>query len=415
MIRRCTFELLGALVVIGGGVVLGAGCREQQAKAIPQPAAQRSVGVMLAPVAVGSADRTIEVIGTVYAEEDVLVAAEVPGRVVEIAADLGDQVPHGAFLARIDPTDYELAVEEQRAALAASLAKIGLSDVPEADVDVSTLPLVARAIAQEQNAGARLDRARKLYERTPPLLSAQDFSDIQTQYDVARTVVEGERLTARALIADARVQASALRQAEQRLADTRVIAPAERPLNYRIAARQVSIGEVVSEGRAMFRLIASDTVKFRGSVPERYSRQLTEGAPAAILVDGFNDPFSASVSRVSPAVDITTRSFPIEIQASNPQGLLKPGSFARARVLLRTEENVRFVPQGAVVQFAGVQRVFSVADGKVVEHRVTLGDTKGDLVEVLDLPAGVDAVVDQPPRGLAAGVSVEVTPRPMSG
>lgn len=414
MIRRSQCELIAALAVVGG-VVLGAGCREQQAKATAQPAAERRIGVTLAPVVVGSADRTIEVIGTVYAEEDVLVAAEVPGRIVEIAADLGDQVAHGSFLARIDPTDYELAVEEQRAELAASLARIGLSEVPEADVDLSTLPLVARAIAQEQNAGARLDRARKLYERTPPLLSAQDFSDIQTQYDVARTVVEGERLTARALIADARVQASALRQAEQRLADTRVIAPVERPLNYRVAARQVSIGEVVSEGRALFRLIASDTVKFRGSVPERFARQLAGGAPAQIVVDGFSEPFTASVSRVSPAVDITTRSFPIEIQASNPDGVLKPGSFARARVLLRTEENVRFVPSAAVVQFAGVQRVFSVAQGKVVEHRVTLGDPKGDLVEVLDLPAGVDAVVDQPPRGLAAGVGVEVSTAASSG
>jgi RND family efflux transporter MFP subunit len=397
-------------------MLAAAGCRDS-AKAAKQapPASGATAQVTLTPVVLGNADRTVEVIGTIYGEVDVSIAAEVPGRVVEIAADLGDQVEHGAFLARIDPTDYELAVEERRASLAASLAKIGLSEVPGSDVDLSALPLVARAIAQEGNANARLERARKLYERTPPLLSAQDYSDIQTQYDVSRTVVESERLTARSLIADARVQASALRQAEQRLADTRVVAPGERQLRYRVAAREVSIGEVVAEGRTLFRLVASDSVKFRGSVPERYAREVKEGASAAIIVDGFETSFKANLTRISPAVDIKTRSFPIEIEAKNTDGLLKPGSFARARVLLRTQENVRFVPRTAVVQFAGVQRLFSVVDGKVREHRVTLGEPKGDLIEVIDLPEDVLSVVDQVPRGLGAGSRVEVSSPASSG
>ncbi len=364
--------------------------------------------VALADVVTRSIERTLEVTGTLFGEEDVTVAAEVPGRIVEISADLGDQVPHAGKLARIDPTDYTLAVEEQRAALLAALAKIGISEMPSGDVDLSSLPLVARAIAQEENARARLDRARRLFDRTPPLLSEQDFADIQTQFDVASTVVRGERLAAQSLLADARVRASALRQAEQRLSDTNVIAPAEKPLTYRVAARRVSVGEIVAQGQPMFRLVASDRVKFRGLVPERFARDVVAGANVRLFIDGFPDPFEAKVSRIAPAVDVATRSFSIEIEAANPSGALKPGSFARARVVTRIEDGVRFVPESASVTFAGVQRVFSVRDGKVVEHRVRLGVSDTGFVEVLDLPAGIAQVISRPPPGVGAGTPVAI-------
>jgi RND family efflux transporter MFP subunit len=406
---RASFGVIaiGSTLAVAFALTLASGCSKRDAEPPKkEDAALREVRMV--PVVNRPLDRFVEVTGTLFGEEDVTVAAEVPGRIVQISSDLGDQVAHGVTLAVIDPTDYELAVEEQRAALLAALAKIGLGELPEGNIDLSVLPLVSRAIAQESNAKARLDRARRLYERTPPLISEQDFADIQTQHEVAHTVVEGERLTAQSLLADARVRASALRQAEQRLRDTRVIAPTEMPLSYRVAARSVSVGEIVAQGQPMFRLVASDRVKFRGLVPERFARDIKPGAAASISIDGFPDPFDAAVSRIAPAVDIATRSFGIEIEAANPQGALKPGSFARARILSGTDPAARLVPESATVQFAGVQRAFSVREGKVVEHRVRLGRADAGLVEVLDLPAGIDAVIDRPARGIGQGALVKI-------
>lgn len=404
--RSAALALAIVVAAVLGASVLG-GCGKREAVAAKKADAETRE-VTLVPVVSRAMDRFVEVTGTLFGEEDVTIAAEVPGRIVEIAADLGDSVEHGAMLAVIDPTDFALAVDEQKSALLAALAKIGLDELPEGEVDLSVLPLVMRAVAQESNAKARLERARRLYERTPPLISEQDFADIQTQYEVARTVVEGERLTAQSLLADARVRASSLRQAEQRLRDTRVIAPVETPLNYRVAARNVSVGEVVAQGQSLFRLVASDRVKFRGLVPERFAQQIKAGTEASIVIDGFAEPFSARVTRIAPAVDIATRSFGIEIDASNPDGSLKPGSFAKARILTKTDHEVRSVPESATVQFAGVQRLFSVRDGKVVEHRIRLGQSLGGMVEVLDLPAGVEAVIDRPARGIGQGVGVRV-------
>jgi len=64
------------------------------------------------------------------------------------------------------------------------------------------------------------------------------------------------------------------------------------------------------------------------------------------------------------------------------------------------------VPLSSVVEFAGVQRLLSVREGKVVESRVRVGDRDGEAVEVFELPSGVEAVIDKPARGLSVGVSV---------
>lgn len=406
-LKRTALALAVAAFALG---FLGSGCEKrapaQAAGANPQAAPKP---VRLVAVESRAVDRFIEVTGTLYGEEEVTVAAEVGGRVVEVVADLGDSAAHGAMLARIDPTDYELAVQEQQSALQTALAKIGLDQLPEGEIDVESLPLVARAKAQESNARSRLDRARRLYERTPPLISEQDFADIQTQHEVATTSVNVERLSARSLVAEARVRASSLLQAQTRLADTRVIAPAEKPLTYRVAARRVSVGEVVASGQPMFRLVASDRVKFRGLVPERFARETAVGASAQLVIDGYPAPFEAKVARVSPAVDIQTRSFEVEVEAPNSDGRLKPGSFVLARIQTGTRLNSKFVPDSAVLQFAGVQRVFSIKDGKVAEHRVKLGKVENGMRQLLDELPGIDAVIDQP-RGLNSGAPVVEAP-----
>lgn len=366
--------------------------------------------VRLAPVEKRPVDRYLELTGTLYGQEEVTVAAEVGGRIVEVAADLGDEVGPGGLLARIDPTDFRLAAEEQRASLQQSLARLGLEALPEGEIDVTTLPPVARAQAEASNAKAKLERARQLFEREPPLLSAQDFADIRTQNEVAETSVRVERLNAEAMLAEARSKASALAIAQKRLEETRIIAPMEQGLWYRVAQRRVSVGEVVGEDQAVYRLVASAELKFRGMVPERYSGQVRAGARAVVRVESRAEGFEGVVTRVSPAIDVATRAFEVELKIPNKAGLLTPGGFARASVFLRTDEGARFVPRGSVVQFAGVQRVFTVKEGKAVEVRVKAAeaaDGKDGMMELVEAPGDLSEVVAEA-RGLAGGAGVKV-------
>jgi len=185
---------------------------------------------------------------------------------------------------------------------------------------------------------------------------------------------------------------------EQRLSDTTVRAPAAAETEssavsaatskaaagrYAVAARLVSVGEYVREGTPMFRLVASDPIKFRAKVPERFASQVRVGQKANVLVEAYPDVFQGVIARINPQVELTNRTFEVEITVPNADGRLQPGAFARGSLLTRTDENVLFVPKGAVVTFAGVSKVFTVADGKAVDHRVSVGVTLDDQVEIV--------------------------------
>lgn len=409
-----TLAAAGPLASCGDGSAAGA---TKSRPAAPQPPA---TSVTLAPVVLRPAERTVEVTGTLLGQEEAAISAKVPGRITTIYHDLGDVVAPAAPLARIDPRDFELALAERRALAAAALAKLGLTELPDERpgeaFDASDLPTVRRAHAEAANAQARFDRATQLFEQSPPLISAQDFADLQTARDVARSQAEVEQLTARATLAEARAQAAAVEVAHQRLRDAVITAPAPpRPdapaLRYRVAQRLINTGEYVTEGRVLFRLVATDVLKLRAQVPERYAVAIKPDQPAHVLIESVSSPISGRVARVSPAVDPSSRTFAVEIEIDNRDAEFKPGAFARARIVTAVDPSVAFVPASAVVSFAGVDRVFSIADGKAVEHRVTLGRRDGDLVEIVGgLP--VDRVIAAEAAGLVAGAPVASSQSP---
>lgn len=416
--RRSRMLVVAAALAAAGSM---AACKERApggtpgaGRGAPGAGADRpAVRVAVAPVRTGSVWRTVEVTGTIYGEEEATIASKLSGRVDQVAADVGDRVPSGALLARIEARDYELGLAEAEAAVASSLARLGLSELPGPGFDPEALPAVRRARAEAANAAARLDRARRLFEQTPPLISEQDYADIRTANDVAQENVQTEVLTARALLAEARAQETAVAMARQKLHDTTIVSPGASagpaPVAYEVAQRMVSLGEYVTPGQAMFRLVAMEHIDFRADVPERFAGQVAPGQQVRIWVEAYPEPAIGEVTRVSPRIDNASRSFAIEVRVENRDRRLKPGAFARGEIRLREEQGVTFVPASAVVTFAGVTRVFSTADGKAVEHRVRAGTKLDGEVEIVGgLP--VREVVITNAAALAAGVPVEIGP-----
>jgi RND family efflux transporter MFP subunit len=353
----------------------------------------------------------VEVTGTLFGEEEATIASKLSGRVEAIAADLGDLAPSGTVLARLEARDYELVLSESEAARDSALARLGLSVLPGQGFDSESLPAVRRARAEAANAAARLERAQQLFDQSPPLISEQDYADIRTANDVARETAETELLTAKALLAEARALETAVAMSRQKLSDTTVVAPAaisgSSPISYTVAQRMVSLGEYVTPGQAMFRLVATERIIFRARVAERFAGQVRPGQQVHVWVEAYGEPFVGGVSRVAPQIDQESRTFAIEVIIDNPQGRLKPGAFARGEVRLREESGIDFVPASALVTFAGVTRVFSVADGKAKEHRVRTGIRIGEEVEIIGGLA-VSDVVAAGAAGLAEGVAVRI-------
>jgi len=418
---------LATLTCAALGLLAVAGCGDgSQAKAGGQPAPRDPVAVTLAPVTTRPVQRSVEVVGTLYGDEETTISAKVAGRITTIFKDVGDRCGPGEPLAQIEKTDYELARTQQRMAVKESLAKLGLSAFPTGEFDPAQVPLVERAKLQAQNAQAKFRRGEQLFKETPPLLSEQDYADLRTAYDVARSDYDVQLLSARSVLAEAATRRSELDLAEQRLSDTTVRAPAavetessavsaatSKPAagRYAVAARLVSVGEYVREGTAMFRLVAADPIKFRAKVPERFAARVRVGQKARVLVEAYSDVFEGSVARINPQVELTNRTFEVEVLIPNPDGRLQPGAFARGSLLTHTDQNVLFVPADSIVTFAGVSKVFTVADGKAVDHRVTMGVALDDQVEIVSgLKAQAGEVVMGGAAKLAGGAPVTVKP-----
>lgn len=386
--------------------------RAQQKKDAPP------VEVSVLPVRLGQLQRYVDVTGTLHGEEDASISAKVSGRVVAIRKDVGDRVAPGEILAELEKIDYELMVRQRELALSEVLAKIGLKELPPPDFDPARIPTVERAKLQADNATARLNRGKQLHEQNPPLISDQDFADLETAAAVAHSNHEVELLAAQGLVAEARARKADLDLAHQSLIAATIRAPLEGYLtaqdqpattaattapapqrtgaaadaSYTVSSRSITIGEFVKEGTPVFRLVDDNPVKLRATAPERFVAAIRVGQKVQVRVEAYDRDFSGVVSRTNPQIDPANRMFQFEVLVDNPERLLKPGGFARASVMTDVQDNVVFVPHQAVSTFAGVSKVFVVRDGKAAEAIVETGQRVRDDVEIVKGLKGTEQI-----------------------
>jgi RND family efflux transporter MFP subunit len=344
------------------------------------------VAVTVASVLTQPVQRIVPIVGTLHGLEEVPISAKVDGRIVRIRRDVGDVVRPGDVLFEIDPVEYQLKVNEAARSLELELSKLGLDTVPDkdVDVDVNRLPAVVRAASQLKLAQLEFERSSALVvQRT---VSQADFDKVQTDLALARANYEQAVLDARTTLAAVRWKQAALESAASDLAETRVAVPdqsatlgrAGEPVEYVVAERSVTEGEVVRAAGAQpaaFRLVIADPLKLRAAVAERFKPEVVVGLPVGVLTEATGDEmFFGAVKRVNPTVDRASRTFQVEVEVPNPLRRLAVGSFAKAGIRTRLDENALTVPAEAVVRFAGVVKVFVVRGGKAVGVPVELGE-----------------------------------------
>ena len=363
-----------------------------------------------APVAVTVSDivpvvlnRTVSVVGTLDPYKDVTLAPKVDGRVVRVRRDIGDTVYPGDVLLELDPKEYGLDVDIARAGFEAELARLNQTQLPAGELDLDSVKTVARA-------KAALNLARKEFARAKEERKSggaqQTFDKAEAEVELAETFVKVAEAEARATLASARRMKATMDKAADRLTDAvltapvpdewpawaAAVGPAAVPLRYTVAARMVWEGEMV---RAMpeknaFRLVITHVLKLRAAVPERHVPDVRVGQLVEVRADAGRDAvFVGRVARVSPTVDLQNRTFGVEIEVPNGGGQLKAGGFARAEIKTHQDAGVVTVPPGAVVSFAGVNKVFLADGDKARAVEVKVGQRDKDWVEVIGpVPAG---------------------------
>jgi RND family efflux transporter MFP subunit len=366
-------------------------------------AAQRdpaAVVVTVEPVAHRPVQRAVEGVGTLYGFEEIAIAARVEGRVRRLRFDVADRVKPGELLLEIDPTDYELSVEQAERGLQVELAKLGLTQVPGPDIDLGKVPSVMQAQTRMENAQAKCERTGRL--AATHAISAEERDNITCDYRAAQAELANQLLLARAGLAAIRMKQTALAVAQQQLKDTQVRVPiptlpvpgAADGVTYLVTHRSVAEGTLVRVGTEVCKLVINQTLKLRMPVPERSSAEVRLGQKVEVRTAAFPRPFAGTVTRINPAVEPTTRTFEVEVQVPNPSGELKPGSFAKAGILTRLDAEAATVPLTALVNFAGINKIFLAENGRAREVQVMLGVQTTDWIEITSppLPRGAEVI-----------------------
>lgn len=330
---------------VGAGMVvalaLAAGCSGQGDAAGGAAAAGGPPGGMKLPVEAARVSLQplgggLSTVGTLRADEAVVIRPEIAGRVQRIHFTEGARVGEGQPLFTLD----------------ASLAQASLRE-----------------------AQANLENSRRAASRAGQL--SQQKLIAQADFDRARAALGVDQ--ARAASARTTLDKMTLRA----------------PFSGQVGLREVSVGEYVNAGQDLVRLVRLDPIEVDFSVPENALGQLRNGQKVKLTVDAFpGDEFGGEVVAIDPSIDANSRSARLRARIPNPDYRLRPGQFAQLRLDTgRGDQKALLVPEQALMQDAGGRFVYTVVGGKAKKTPVKTGTRQPGFVEVTEgLKAGDEVI-----------------------
>lgn len=385
--RTLVFVLLSATLTVA--------CDRAGADAPASPADAAVINVTTAEVVAEPIKRFIRVSGTLTAQEDAEVAAEVAGRVMATPVERGSRVNAGDSLIRLAAAEGEAQAIEAQANAAQIEARLGIAN--GAPFAVDKVPEVANAAAALQLARTEFERARRLHQQQ--LLSQAEFDQrsaqteaTERQYDMARNTAAQQYQ----LLLAARARVTLARKA---LSDTTVRAP----FAGIVGERFVSVGDYVTRGTKVATVMRVDPLRVELTVPQQFVSAVASGSAVTFEVDAYpGETFVGEVRFVSPSLAAATRALTLEAIVPNGSHRLKPGFFATAQIEHASMLPGLLVPATAVRTVSGTARVFVVNGDRVEERVVMVGQAVGERVELTSgvkagervVASGVERVVD---------------------
>lgn len=314
-------------------------------------------------------------VGTLEAVQGVIVTAELPGKVVQIAFEPGSMVAAGDILVYQDTSSETAQLRAAEASL--TLAKI--------DLDRKAILLSKNTISQ-----AEYDNADAQYKQA------------EAQMDNIRSIIRKKTIRA--------------------------------PFDGRLGIRLVNLGQNLKEGEAIVSLQSIDPIFVNFSLPQQQLTQIQPGLTVRVTSDAFPDQIiEGHITAINPQVDAATRNIQIQATVANQHENIRPGMYVNVSVVLPARKQVLTIPATAVLYAPYSDSVFVIEDskkddtdgpaGKVVRQTfVRLGEKNGDFIAVVSGLSESESVVSTGVFKLRNGQAVildntlspkfERTPRP---
>ena len=321
--------------------------------------------VMYEPVYATGGGHARSFSGAARADVESNLSFRVAGTISRVYVKVGDRVDKGAPIADLDPTDYELQVEDAEASL-------------------------LQTRSQARNARANYSRVQSLYVNQNA--SRSDLDAAQAQKESAEAIVASTE--------------KKLELAKRQLRYTRLTAPAAGS----IASVDAEVNENVNSGRSIVMLAGAGSPEVEVAIPEILIDQIQEGAVVVVAFDAIpGGSFPATVTEVGVASVGFATTYPVKVRLESEDERIRPGMAAEVTFRFsRTDDRERFiVPSVAVAeddagryvfvvtpaeQGFGVAKRVPVTVGQLTSRglEITEGLNDGDLL----VTAGVSRITD---------------------
>ncbi|HAC15387.1 MAG TPA: efflux transporter periplasmic adaptor subunit [Bacteroidetes bacterium] len=298
----------------------------------------------------GSVSAYYSTTATLEAEEEAEVVAKTNGIITRLFVEEGDFVRVGTPLLQLDDTQYKLEVN--------------------------------RAEANLNRLQSDFDRNKEMFERN--MVSAEVFDRVKYEYESQKATLDMAKLN---------VEYTTVRA----------------PISGVVSERMVRTGNMVVPNQNVFRVTTMNPLKAILHLPEHELQKIKVGQKVMMDIDAIpNTTFEGSVERISPVVDRSTGTFRVVVLLRDQANRIKPGMFARVRVVYDVRDQTMVVPKLAIINDGGRNSVFVVNDSLVKRKNVTVGYTNGTKVEILNgLDIG-DVVVTVGHNSLRDSTRVEI-------
>jgi len=378
------------LVAAAMAAALSTACEKPVAVAPPPPE------VYVTSVVQQDVPIYLDLVGQTQGFQDVDIRARVEGFLETVDFREGSFVRKGDLLYQIDPKPLQSTLAQANAATATG------------DADVAT-------------AQARLDKANNDVARYTPLVAKQAVS--QRELDDARAAQNAARSQVDAARSQVDAAKAAADKAKLDLSYVRITSP----INGLVGTTLVKPGSLVGRGESTLlttisvidpmtvRVAATeaDYLKVIKRDPKRSGQQTRASGIQLTLADGTVHSHPGTLGSVDRAVNAQTGTLGLQINFPNPENVLRPGQYARARLLLETKVGALLVPQRAVQE---LQSLYSVAvvgpDSKVTFHNVKVGPRVDSLWVIEEGLKPSDQVVAEGLQALSDGMTVRTKPMP---
>lgn len=287
----------------------------------------------------GTIANTLSIAGEFLPFQEVELHAKVAGYIKKINVDIGDRVHQGEVLAVLEVPELAAQVQGADAGVRHSQDEI-----------VRAQNEVARAQADHEALHAAAIRLKQASQARPGLVAAQELDDALAKDRAAEAQVEA----AKSALSAARQQLDAAKASHLQVSAmsdySRIVAPFDGVVTWRYAdtGALVQAGTSTNSAQPVVKIAEVDVLRLRIPVPESLAASVHDGQPAEISVQATGEHFTGKVSRLTGALDPSTRTEQVEIDVPNQKLHLAPGMFADVVLQVERHDSALLVPVQAV-------------------------------------------------------------------